>query len=262
MESISRFFRRIIFFYKQSSVISDWRVYLMFDFIPPFSQSLLFSLVASYVYGPDYIRKWMIGNALLITSFNALFGVGTQLIIEKQHGTLALQIASKTKISTVLLSSAISAIFISVFSVSIGITLVSLLLGIKWTTSLIYSFVLVLFVSSFVSVSFGYIFSCFILVTSEVNLMLNLISRVLLIFSGANFPIRKLPPLLQLFSNYLPLTRSIRIAQGLMEGKVLSDYYQLIFEEFTLGIVFIIIATILLKFMEKKSRVDNSIEII
>lgn len=66
MESISRFFRRIIFFYKQSSVISDWRVYLMFDFIPPFSQSLLFSLVASYVYGPDYIRKWMIGNALLI----------------------------------------------------------------------------------------------------------------------------------------------------------------------------------------------------
>ena len=94
MESIFRFFRRIIFSYKQSSVMSDWKTYMMFDLIPPVSQTLLFSLVAGYIYGTDYIQKWMIGNAILIASFGALFGVGTQLMDEKNNGTLSFLIAS------------------------------------------------------------------------------------------------------------------------------------------------------------------------
>ena len=102
MESVLRFFRRIIFSYKQSSMMSDWKTYMMFDLIPPISQTLLFSLIAGYIYGTDYIQKWMIGNAILITSFGALFGVGTQLMDEKYNGTLSFLIASKTKLRSIL----------------------------------------------------------------------------------------------------------------------------------------------------------------
>ena len=262
MESALRFFRRIIYSYKQTAIISDWRAYLMFDLIPPVSQTLFFSLIAGYVYGPEYIQKWMIGNAILIASFTSLFGVGAQLVIEKYNGTLSLLIASKTKLKSILLSSAIGSMIMGTISVILGLITVSLFLNISWTSDLIYSFSIVLLLSIFVSVSFGYIFSCFILITSETNLVLNLVSRILLIFTGANFPISKLPDILQWFSNVLPLTRSIKIAQSLIEGKSISNYYNLILEELTLSFVFIVVASILLQAMERKSRTTGKLEFI
>ncbi|MEZ7612824.1 MULTISPECIES: ABC transporter permease [Streptococcus] len=262
MESILRFFRRIIFSYKQSSIMSDWKTYMMFDLIPPISQTLLFSLIAGYIYGTDYIQKWMIGNAILITSFGALFGVGTQLMDERYNGTLSFLIASKTKLSSILFSSAISSMLTSMVSVTIGIVLVSMILKISWNIGLIASFFIVLLVASFVAMSFGYIFSCFILVTSEVNLMLNLASRILLIFTGANFPISRLPHFLQFIPKLLPLTRSIEVAQGVIEGKTISTYYLQIFEEIVLGIIFIIFASILLRVMENVSRRNSTIELV
>ncbi|MGT2951668.1 ABC transporter [Streptococcus cuniculi] len=262
MEAIARFFRRIIIAYKQASMFSDWKTYLLFDLIPPISQTLFFSLIAYAIYGPAYIRKWMIGNALLIASFTALFGVGTQLMAEKYHGTLSFLIASKTRLSAILLSSTVSAMCTGMVSVVLGTSLVSVMLGISWNRNLILSFVVVLILATFVAMSFGYLFSCFILVTSEVNLVLNLATRVLLMFTGANFPIAKLPPLLQGFSNLLPLTRSIHIAQGLMEGYPLSHYRQLIQEEVLLGLCFLLVASILLSFMETKARKDSTIELI
>ncbi|OLF49400.1 ABC transporter [Streptococcus acidominimus] len=262
MEALGRFFRRILMAYKRASIVADWRTYLLFDLIPPISQTLFFSLVAYAIYGPAYIRKWMIGNALLIASFTALYGVGSQLIAEKHHGTLSLLIASKTKLSAILLSSTISAMCTSLISVSLGTSLVSVMLGIVWDRSLIYSFSLVLLLATFVAMSFGYLFACFILVTTEVNLVLNLFGRILLIFTGANVSIRKLPPFFQGFSKILPLTRSIQIAQGLMEGKALSDYGRLFLEEILLGIIFLLLAIFVLAFMENKARKDSTIELI
>lgn len=260
MERVFRFYRRIIFSYKQSSIMSDWKTYMLFDLIPPILQTLFFSMVAGYIYGTEYIQKWMIGNAILISSFGALFGVGTQLVAEKYNGTLSFLMASKTKLSFILFSSAISTMMTSMLSVTIGVTLVSLILDISWDTGIIFSFVAVLFLSSFVAMSFGYVFSCFILITSETNLILNLVSRLLLIFTGANFPISKLPSFLQWFSNLLPLTRSIQIAQGLVEGTKFSKYYGLVYEELLLGCSFIVIAIFILKIMERKSRTTGKME--
>ncbi|HEL1811764.1 TPA: ABC transporter permease [Streptococcus suis] len=262
MESVFRFFRRIIYSYKQTSIISDWKAYFLFDLIPPISQTLFFSLIASYIYGVEYIQKWMVGNALLIASFNSLFGVGAQLILEKYNGTLSLLIASKTRLKSILLSSAIGSMIMTIISVVTGLVVVSMILNISWTSNLIFSFIVVLLVATFVSVSFGYIFSCLILITSETNLVLNLISRILLIFTGANFPISKLPYILQCFSGILPLTRSIKIAKGLIAGKPLSTYYNLIFEELTLSFTFLVLASILLHVLERKSRTTGKLEFV
>jgi len=257
MESVFRFFRRIIYSYKQTSIISDWKAYFLFDLIPPISQTLFFSLIASYIYGVEYIQKWMVGNALLIASFNSLFGVGAQLILEKYNGTLSLLIASKTRLKSILLSSAIGSMIMTIISVVTGLVVVSMILNISWTSNLIFSFIVVLLVATFVSVSFGYIFSCL-----ETNLVLNLISRILLIFTGANFPISKLPYILQCFSGILPLTRSIKIAKGLIAGKPLSTYYNLIFEELTLSFTFLVLASILLHVLERKSRTTGKLEFV
>lgn len=261
MEKIYRFFRRIGFAYKQESLLSDWKTYVLFDLIPPIAQTLLFALAAYYIYGPNEVKKWMIGNALLLSSFQALFGVGTQLLTEKYHGTLSLLIASRTRVQEVFLSSMLSAMLSSMVTVVLGLTLVSLIMGITWSTQLLGWFLLLLMVSIFVSMSFGYILACFILVSSEVNLILNLISKLLLIFTGANFSLDKLPITLQGFTKCLPLTRSIKIAQGIMEGQLPDYFHQLLVEEGLLGIAFLGIGTILLEIMEQKSRKSGNLEL-
>ncbi|MDQ0223229.1 ABC transporter permease [Streptococcus moroccensis] len=262
MEKIARFLRRILISYKQNAITSDWKAYLLFDLIPPVSQTLFFSLVAHYIYGPVQLKKWMIGNAILMASFTALFGVGTQLVTEKYHGTLSLVMASKTRLHEVLLSSTISAMAFSLISVSLGLSLVSLLLGISWTLELILAFAVILLVAVFVAMSFGYVFSCLILVTSETNMILNVTSRILLIFTGANFPIERLPIGLQGISRFLPLTRTIQVAQAVIEGDVLSAHYQLLGEEVLVGIVFILLGAFLMTVMERQARKTGRMEFV
>lgn len=193
MGSFQRFVRRMILFQKRSSLISDWKKYVLFDLLTPILQMLCYSLIAFYAYGNDHVQKWMIGNAILISAFGSLYGVGVQILVEKRTGTLSLLIASKTKLHEIFLASTISTVLNSFLSVIIGISVVSLIFRIAWSFDLIFALLQVLIIAVFVSMSFGFIFSCFILLTSEINLILNTVSRILLIFSGANFPIEDLP---------------------------------------------------------------------
>lgn len=256
------FLRRIAFFYKRSSLISNWKLFLLFNLLPPVLQTICYSLVAYYVYGVDYIQSWMIGNSILIASFGALYGVGSQLLIEKRNGTLSLLIASSTSLQEIFIASTFSSIITSGISVITGVTIVSLIFKIAWDIKLISSFFIILIIAVFTSMSFGYVFSLFILLSSEVNLLLNTTSQILLIFTGANFPISNLPDSLQLFSLCLPLTRTIRAAQGIMNGDNLIHYKNLLLQETLLGLIYILIGSISLHFIERKARETGKIDFI
>ena len=222
----------------------------MLDVSAPVLQMCCFSLVGYYVYGAENIAKWMIGNAVLVSSFGAIYRVGMQLIREKSNGTLSLLVATRTKLSEIFFTSAVSSMLASFISVGIGVILMSLMLNIPWDVTKIVSFVLILIVAIFTSVCFGFLFSCLILVSTEVNLLVNTAEKVLLIFTGANFPIVQLPEFLQTFSYCLPLTRSIEVAQKIIQGDSILNNMHLIKMEFSLGLIFLFLGTIALRYME------------
>lgn len=58
--------------------------------------------------------------------------------------------------------------------------------------------------------SLGTLLSCYILVGTEVNLVVNLLQKLLLIFSGACFPLSLLPNQISWISNIIPLTYCIK----------------------------------------------------
>lgn len=262
MTAIQIFLRRVSFFYKRSSLTTNWKVFFILDLIAPITQTLCFSLIASFIYGSEFVREWMIGNALLISSFGALYGVGTQILVEKNSGTLNLLIASPTTLNSIFLASTFSALVNSLLAVSLGLISVSCVLGITWSLELTLSMAFVIGVSLFVCLSFGYLFSCLILVTTETNLIINIVSRLLLILTGANFPLAKLPPLVQKLSEVLPLTRSIFVAQQLMKGRQLRLFVQPIVEEVILAVIYLFLAGILLRVLENKARNFGNVEFI
>ena len=169
MENISRFFRRIGFSYKMASVLSDWRAFFTIDLLIPLMQMMCYSLVGYYVYGAENIEKWVISNAIVTSAFSAIYRVGLQLARERASGTLSLMLATKTSISEVLLSSAISTMLLSFISVVFGVSVLSVTLGLVWTVQKILEFILVLILAIFTATCFGFFFSCFILLTTEIH---------------------------------------------------------------------------------------------
>lgn len=262
MEYINRFFRRIKFSYKRDSIISDWRTYLMVDLSLPILQMLCYSLIAYYAYGSEKVSRWMIGNSLLVVAFTAIYRVGFLLSSEKYNGTLSLLVASKTKLWEISFTSAFSTIIQSLLSVFIGVTVISLLLHIPWTTSKVTAFLLVLLIAVFVSMSFGFLFSCFILVSTEVHLVTNTASQILLIFTGANFPISSLPKVFQFIPPILPLTRSISVAQSIMDGNMQVGFLNPLKAEMILGFIYLLIAVVVLHTMEKVAIKNGSLDML
>lgn len=251
METTFRFFRRIIYFYKRSSVVSDWRTYIIVNMSLPILQMICYSTIAYYVYGASNISRWLVGNSLLIIAFSAIYNIGLQIEYEKYNGTLSLLIASKTKLWEIFLASGISTIVQSSFSVIIGITSVSFILKIQWSLDKLLYFGFLLVIALFVCMAFGFLFSCFIIVTTEIHLVTNTFYQLLLILTGANFSIDRLPHILQYFSLILPLTRSIKVAQSIMDGGFNNYSLNLMAEEFLLGILYMLLSILSIYNIEK-----------
>ncbi|MGX7112671.1 ABC transporter permease [Gemella cuniculi] len=262
MENVLRFFRRVSFSYKVSSVLNDWRAFFTIDLLLPLMQMLCYSLVGYYVYGAEDVEKWIISNAIVTSSFSAIYRVGLQLARERMSGTLALTLATKTSISEILLSSAISSMFISFISIIFGVSVISILIGVLWTAQKIIELVLVLILAIFSSTCFGFLFSCFILLTTEIHLVTNTLDKVLLIFTGANYPVNNLPHIVEQFSYMLPLTRSILLAQKLVQGESMIDNIYLVRGEFILAGIFLTLGVFMLKFMEKTAIKNGTLDML
>jgi ABC-2 type transport system permease protein len=87
-----------------------------------------------------------------------------------------------------------------------------------------------------------------------------MISILLYILSGVNFPTNLLPKFLQAISYSLPLTRGIQAARLAMTGADWSAISPLFVGEFLIGMVYMVAGYMLFNWFEKISLVDGQIE--
>ena len=83
----------------------------------------------------------------------------------------------------------------------------------------------------------------------HIYLLLNVSSMILMCLSGVDFPIEKLPVMLQVFSRVLPLTNVLKASKIIMAGNINVMAY--ILREISIGVIYVIVAFILFKIMEK-----------
>ena len=141
-------------------------------------------------------------------------------------------------------------------------SVLSVTLGLVWTVQKILEFILVLILAIFTATCFGFFFSCFILLTTEIHLVTNTIDKVLLIFTGANFPVSSFPHLVEQFCYMLPLTRSILLAQRLLSGESVINNLYLVRGEVILASIFLILGIIMLKNMERAAIKGGTLDML
>lgn len=263
MDVINRIYRNALYSFKGLHGFLKPQIYLLVRIINPVFQILFFSLIARHAYGNKDITPYIIGNAFVLCTSTAFFGVGCNLIAERSYGTLKLIIGSSCNKFSFFTTKSIFHILDGAITVVIGLIAGIVFFHITIPFNQIPILALCLLSAMFTACSMGLFIGSIGLVTRDINLLLNLSSMILMALCGVNFPIEKLPYSLQYLSNILPLTNALKACRLLISDGMLNlnTIYFLIFKELSLGIIYCIIAYLALKLMERLAKCRATVDI-
>lgn len=258
---VSRFFRQMVFGYKDIFAIYGISGYIMFKLINPFFHMMLYTMIARYVYGETDIDTWVIGNAMILCSFTAFFSVGQVFIRERWQGTLGLLVNAPTKMTSIVMPRVVVLLIDSFISIGVGFAVGVLffglnLVGISWMLILV-----IITIAIIATFGLGILIGVFGLLTRDIFLLLNFCSYILIALTGVNFYVDLLPEPLQFVSNCLPLTRSIDILRKLMAGSLYIDFDYLLWSELGIGVLYMIVALLLYRHIEKRAMKTATIDL-
>lgn len=261
IDTIARFFRQSILSFKSLFGWLDPKIYVLVKVVNPVFMIMFFSLLAKYSFGVDDVTPWVIGNSFLLCTYNAIFGVGNVLAIERFFGTLKIVIASPANKFLVFVGRAFMHIIDAVITVLIGLVAGALIFGVSFKGINFPLFALNIFIAMFAATGFGLMIGSFGLWIRDMNLLMNTAALGLLALTGANFPIEMFPNIVQKISYSLPVTRSIKAASLIMDGGSTDTIYRLMSQEIIVGIIYTIFGYILLKVMERIAKNTASLDV-
>lgn len=235
--------------------------YFFVKILNPIFQLSFFCIMAKVVYNTSEIERYVLGNSIVLCSYNCVFGLGRTLSQERYFGTLKSLIVSPSNNSVTYFQRCIIHIFDSLLTVSVAMIAGVILFQADFTRINFMEFILLLIVGIFSASSLGLLLASLGLFLDNLNMMLNIFAMFFLAFTGANYPLEKLPIVLRLFSMCLPLTRSISLGDSLLEGNSLVNRWDLLLGEFIIGVIYTILGYYLFRVCEKIARRKGNLDI-
>lgn len=239
----------------------DPLAYIMIKVISPILQMVFFSLLATYVYQTPDITPWIIGNAIMLCSKNAVYGVGGILKEERYFGTLRLIVAAPANKFLLFVGRGVMHIFDALITVVVGLSVGAILFNFRMEWYLMPLFTLSLLVCLNSAMAIGQLISCVGMVTRDVHLLLNVSEYVLLIMTGACFPLERLPEFLQAMAYMLPVTRGIKAARLIASGLINQEVWGLLMLEFLIGGLYLVMGYLLLTYFENCARKKATLDL-
>ena len=249
-----RFLRQSLLSFKALNGHLNIKMIIFDKVFNPVMQLIFFTMLAKFVYHTDDVTPWVIGNAFLLSVYNSIFGVGAVMVNERSFGTLKLVIASTANKFLVFTGRAFMHVIDGLVTVIIGLVAGALLFHCDFSNTNFWLFTLCVFVSMFAAMGMGLLVGSIGLVASDINLILNLSMFIIFIFTGAEFPLSKLPAFLYSAAYLLPITRGIEASRLIVSGHINSHVYHLIAMEFVVGVVYVLIGYFVLKYMENLAK--------
>jgi ABC-2 type transport system permease protein len=179
---------------------------------------------------------------------------------EQMMGTIEAMLVTSTKISTIILSSALWKFIFNSIAVLIYLLLGVFIFGVN-ISSANYGAAFIILILTIISFSsFGIMSASFIMVYKRgnpVNFLFNSTSSLL---GGVFYPITVMPIWLQTFSHFLPITYSLRA----MRHALLQGYsFQALSSDITALVIFCIIllpsSIVVFKYAVKRAKMDGSL---
>ncbi len=203
---------------------------------------------------------FVIGNALLAAALPGLLGMGGSVNGERYTKTLGVLLASPANRLALFLGRTLPAIA-NGFAVS-AFCLVSgtLLLDVHIAAAAVPSLALIIVVCAFSCSALGLCMGAVGLRARDVIPFSWIFVPVLLLVSGANVPLDRLPDWLRAIGSGLPLAHGIEAARGLVAGQTLAENGRPLLLELTIGLAYTGTGILLLRLLEFESRRTASLE--
>ncbi len=227
--------------------------------ITPLFQLLFFAYLgrATEVASDTY---FVIGNSLLAAALPGLVGVSGTVAGERVTKTLGMLLSSPANRLALFLGRTLPAIVngvaVSAFCLASG----ALLLDFHVAASAVPGLMVVVVVCAFSCSALGLCIGAFGLRLRNATVLAWVFIPVLLLVSGANVPLGRLPDWLRAIGSGLPLAHGIAAARALVAGRTLGGIGRPMLLELIIGLAYTGAGILLLRLFEFESRRTASLE--
>lgn len=250
---VRRFFSQAWLYHKARRAVVSWEEFLLLEAGYPLLTLIFYCLLASYSFRTGDLTRWVIGNAFLLCVYNCIFGQGVMFTQERYHGRLRSIVAAPASVLGVVLASGFFPALISAATVAAGFFLGAALFGVPFAGVNLGQVAVCILCSMATATCFGLMLSVLALMTGSMHLVLNIVQYVLMIFTGAEFPVEQLPVWGRLFSRLLPMTHGME-AMNLLFSPDNRGFWMLCVKELCLGASYAALACGIFRIAEAAAR--------
>ncbi|MEW5940108.1 MAG: ABC transporter permease [Chloroflexota bacterium] len=228
----------------------------------PLAQILFFVYLGSYATDGGDTDFYVVGNAMQIASVSGIFGVTMSIGNDRWLGTLPYVFGTPANRVTLFFGRAFMHILNGALGVVVAFFWGVVLLGLDLSQTDLPGLALTILAATFSTCALGLMMGCLALITANVMFINNTVYFLLLIFSGANVAVDKLPAWMQIVSNVIPLTRGIAASRLLVSGADLGTVAPLLAQEVGIGLAYGIIGYIMFAAFEVVAKRRGTLEIV
>jgi ABC-2 type transport system permease protein len=238
--------------------IRPW-VFFPLLIVYPLFQILFFAYLGRFA-GVGSDEFFLIGNTFIATATAGLFGMSHAVANERRSQTLAPILASPASRLALFLGRTLPSIVTGFGTALVSFALGAQILDVGVSGGELLALGLVVLASSFACTAMGLCVGALGLRGRNVSLFADSIAGSMLLISGANVPLERLPGWLQAISDVIPLTRGIEAARQLADGAAVGDVSGLLAGELVVGSVYLGLGLAMLRFFEYEGRRSATLE--
>ncbi len=225
----------------------------------PIAQMLFFYFMAKMAGTPDPLYV-VLGHILLLPATNGVAGVSMTISGERDFRTLPYLIASPARRAPLFLGRSLVHILDGLLSTIAAFILGVIFFHIDLGHANLPLTALCILLLAVTSCGLGMVLGSLALRSPEAWTITSMLSIVLYMLSGVNFPVEVLPRAFQFISHGLPLTRGIQAARLAMAGADWPGIQSLFLGEIGVGLIYMAVGFLMFTRFERLSLVDGRIE--
>lgn len=238
--------------------ISPW-VFFPILVLYPLFQIVFFAYLGRFA-GVQSDEFFLVGNTFVAVAVTGFFGMGNSVANERRSQTLPSVLASPASRLALFLGRALPSIVTGFIVAVISFGLGAFILGVRIDAGEAAALAVAVVASSFACTGFGLCLGALGLRGRNVSLFADAVAGCLLLTSGANVPLHRLPDWLQSISSGIPLTHGIEAARAIGRGESLGDAGDLLATETAIGAVYLCVGLAMLRFFEYQGRRSATLE--
>jgi ABC-2 type transport system permease protein len=238
--------------------ISPW-IFIPHSIGYPVFEILFFAYLGRFA-DVESDKFFLVGNAFMGIAVMGFFGMSSAIAGERRSQTLSSLLASPANRFALFLGRAMPTMFTGFVVAAIAFTICAFVLGVGFSAGEVTRLAVVALASCFACTGFGLCLGSLGFRGRNVSLFADMVTGSMLLVSGANVPLDRLPGWVQAISHVIPLTHGIAAGRRVTDGAGLGDVTGLVGTELGIGLVYFAVGLGLLRFFELQGRRSATLE--